>query len=68
VRLFDLPPGTDYDLFLYDGGRTRIGASRAPDDEDERIRVAVQPGAYYIHVFPLTGRSDRAYRVNWFVR
>jgi hypothetical protein len=68
LRLFDLPAGTDFELFLFDGARQLVKGSQAPETEEERIEVPVVAGTYFVRVFPLVGRSPRPYRLSWYVR
>jgi hypothetical protein len=66
--LWDIPPGTDYDLFVYDKDRQKIGESREFGTEPEHIEVSVEPGKYYLRVNPYAGRSDQNYHLRWSLR
>ena len=65
VDLWDIPPGIDYDLFVYNEQEQKIGESREAGTKAEHIEVSVQPGKYYLRVYPFTGRSDQDYHLRW---
>ena len=68
VDLWNLPPGTDYDLYLYDRTGTIVAQSQQFDTDPEHITVDLAPASYYIRVHPDQRRSPQAYLVRWFVR
>jgi hypothetical protein len=74
AELWDIPPGSNFDLFVYDcqstpGDCRRLGRSQS-DTGRERVETPIAPGRYYIRVWLQTGSppSDVAYRVAWNLR
>lgn len=74
AELWDIPPGSNFDLFVYDcqstpGDCRRLGRSQS-DSPRERVETPIAPGRYYIRVWLQTGSppSDSAYRVTWSLR
>lgn len=66
INLTNIPPGTDYDLFLYDDSIEKVAESRNFEHENEQIVSQVGPGKYYIWVFPYTGYSNTdPYHLMW---
>jgi hypothetical protein len=60
VWLSNLPPGNDYDLYLYNDAtpHVRIGYSGEVGNVDEHIHVANLPaGKYYVGVLRIDGTS-----------
>jgi hypothetical protein len=66
VALWNLPHGTDYDLFLYDAAHQKLAESREFDTTDEVIRLRVPAGRYYARVYAQSGRSAQHYWLRWF--
>jgi hypothetical protein len=63
LDLTNLPPGTDYDLVLYNAAGGELAASRNYGTTAERITRGVSAGRYYVRVYPYSGRSTQAYRL-----
>ena len=58
VDLWHIPPGHNYDLYLYDANRGQIGASTNWGSQPEIIQANPLPaGRYYVRVKPVTGYS-----------
>jgi hypothetical protein len=64
------PPNTDYDLIIYawTAPNDPVGRSRSEGPGAERVVVDVDPGRYYVAVWPLAGSSDLAYLLRWTAR
>jgi eukaryotic-like serine/threonine-protein kinase len=65
VRLSEIMPGADYDLYLYDVTGALLAASVEHGNLPEWIEQPVMPGAYYIRVYPFDGWSDEPYILRW---
>ncbi len=65
VDLWDIPSGTDYDLWVYDKDKQKIAQSRKSGTKPEHIEYPVYPGKYYLRVDPYSGRSYQNYRLRW---
>jgi hypothetical protein len=66
--LLDLPPGSDYDLYVYrPSGGDYIARSNRSGLSSEEIRTSVDLGRYYIQVWPQDHSvlSDHPYRLHW---
>lgn len=68
VDLIEIPPNTDYDLFLYSETLHQLGESRHMGQSPEHLEVFVLPGTYYLRVYPYDGRSDLPYWLHWQLR
>jgi pimeloyl-ACP methyl ester carboxylesterase len=64
LGLSAIPSGTDYDVAVYDGGQNRIGSSVKASNASESIQLTLNPGDYYIKVYPYSGSSDLKYRLD----
>jgi hypothetical protein len=66
LDLTNIPPGTDYDLYLYRDTQ-EIAHSDKPGTSDEHIEITLAGGKYFIRVYPRSGRSSQAYKltVKW---
>jgi len=59
LDLTSIPPGTDYDIYLYDRNRILQCYSDQPGNRDEHVICYLsQPGRYYVRVYPWTGCND----------
>jgi hypothetical protein len=66
VRLASIPPGTNYDLYLYDNqSELPFAASTRPGNEPEQVEFSAQPGTYFASVVANSGRSDSPYTIQW---
>ena len=65
VNLKDIPPGTDYDLFVYNEQKQQIGESRRFGTAPEEVKISVHPGKYYLRVYAYAGHSDQNYHLMW---
>ncbi len=70
VDLWDIPDGTDYDLYVYDAQAHKVKESRNSGIESEHIEIGVQAGTYYLRVWPspVAGRSEQSYHLRWSLR
>jgi hypothetical protein len=58
VDLWHIPPGHNYDLYLYAVNQMQVGASTLSGNQPERIHTSPLPaGRYYVRVKPVTGYS-----------
>jgi hypothetical protein len=66
VRLTNIPPGTNYDLYLYDNrSELPFAASTRPGNEPEQVEFMAQPGTYFASVVANSGRSSSPYTIQW---
>ena len=65
LALSDIPAGSDYDLYLYDGAGTLLAASRQPRSAPEYLSYPAAPTSYYVLVFRSYGSSDSPYALYW---
>jgi hypothetical protein len=63
LDLTNLPPGTDYDLLLYNAAGGELASSRNVGTAPEHIVRTVSAGRYYVRVYPYQGRSPQPYRL-----
>ncbi len=68
VDLFDMTPGSDFDLYLYDENLETVAISRNSGTANEQITPRiVSAGTYYIRIYPnpnVTGGA-RTYALRW---
>jgi hypothetical protein len=64
--LWNIPPHTDYDLYVFGPDHANLGESIGDGTTDETIHLHLLPGTYYFRVFPNEGLSPQSYRVRWF--
>lgn len=64
-----LPPGTDYDLYVYKSGHEQRSIDRSAHygNQSEHLVTAVEPGRYYLRVLPdrRSSLSRRPYLLRW---
>ncbi len=68
VDLFNISPGSDFDLYLYNSVPTELAASRNNGNANERIGpTTLAPGTYYIRIFPdpTEPGGNRTYQLRW---
>lgn len=50
IRLYNVPQGENYDLYLYNANKIQLAASQEVGNRDERIEIALPAGVYYLLV------------------
>jgi hypothetical protein len=68
VDLFNISPGSDFDLYLYDSALTELAASRNNGNASERVGpTTLGPGSYYVRVYPdpTEPGGARTYSLRW---
>ena len=68
VDLFNISPGSEFDLYLYNSVPTELAASRNNGNANERIGpTTLAPGTYYIRIFPdpTEPGGNRTYQLRW---
>lgn len=60
VKLRDIPGGSDYNVYVYDGDKDLWGTGNNPNNENETVTLTLAPARYYIMVerFQPTGLPD----------
>jgi hypothetical protein len=59
MDLTGIPPGRDYSVYLYDENKNLVCyAARAGNQDEHVVCDSLQPGRYYVRVYPWVGCSD----------
>ena len=65
IDLTHLPPGADYDLYLYNADRGEVTVANTTGSGNETIRLNIPNGRYYIRVYSRTYAGVNTYRLQW---
>jgi hypothetical protein len=57
VTLRSIPKDCNYDLYLYNGNRDEVGASKNDSNKNESVSLKDAQGIYYVRVSPVYGHS-----------
>ena len=64
LGLSNIPSGNDYDVQVYDANQNWVAASLHASNTDEAIDVTLNPGYYYVKVYPYSGSSISDYTLS----
>ncbi|WP_143106765.1 pre-peptidase C-terminal domain-containing protein [Cohnella sp. OV330] len=68
LTLADIPGFRNYDMQLWNDRGEIVAASVSPAEAEEKIKLPLNPGTYYVRVYASQGFSGREYTLGFSVR